>query len=24
VPDWLTPVPLPADSPYRMWRVAKD
>lgn len=23
-PDWLTPVPLPADSPYRMWRVAKD
>jgi hypothetical protein len=23
-PDWLTPVKLPADSPYRMWRVAKD
>lgn len=21
-PEWLTPVPLPADSPYRMWRVA--
>jgi hypothetical protein len=21
VPDWLTPVPLPKDSPYRMWRV---
>jgi hypothetical protein len=21
VPDWLRPVPLPADSPYRMWRV---
>lgn len=22
VPAWLTPVALPADSPYRMWRVA--
>lgn len=21
VPDWLAPVPLPAGSPYRMWRV---
>jgi hypothetical protein len=21
VPDWLTPVQLPANSPYRMWRV---
>ncbi len=21
VPDWLAPVPLPANSPYRMWRV---
>ena len=21
VPDWLEPVPLPGDSPYRMWRV---
>jgi len=21
VPQWLAPVPLPADSPYRMWRV---
>jgi hypothetical protein len=21
VPDWLQPVPLPAESPYRMWRV---
>jgi hypothetical protein len=21
VPDWLQPVPLPAGSPYRMWRV---
>jgi hypothetical protein len=21
VPDWLAPVTLPADSPYRMWRV---
>ncbi len=21
VPDWLTPVALPADSPFRMWRV---
>lgn len=21
VPDWLQPVPLPAKSPYRMWRV---
>ena len=21
VPNWLTPVPLPKDSPYRMWRV---
>jgi hypothetical protein len=20
VPDWLTPVPLPANSPYRLWR----
>jgi hypothetical protein len=23
VPDWLAPVPLPADSPYRMWRVVR-
>lgn len=23
VPDWLQPVPLPAKSPYRMWRVAR-
>ncbi|HEX8574527.1 MAG TPA: AcrB/AcrD/AcrF family protein [Allosphingosinicella sp.] len=23
VPAWLQPVPLPADSPYRMWRVAE-
>jgi hypothetical protein len=21
VPDWLMPVPLPADSPFKMWRV---
>jgi hypothetical protein len=21
VPKWLVPVPLPKDSPYRMWRV---
>jgi hypothetical protein len=21
VPAWLTPVPLPKDSPYKMWRV---
>jgi hypothetical protein len=21
VPNWLTPVPLPKDSPYRMWKV---
>ena len=23
VPDWLTPVELPKDSPFRMWRVAR-
>ncbi len=23
VPDWLTPVPLPADSPFRMWKVVR-
>jgi hypothetical protein len=23
VPLWLAPVPLPADSPYRMWRVVR-
>ena len=23
VPAWLTPVDLPADSPFRMWRVAR-
>lgn len=23
VPDWLQPVPLPAKSPYRMWRVVR-
>jgi uncharacterized membrane protein YhaH (DUF805 family) len=23
VPDWLAPVTLPADSPYRMWRVVR-
>jgi len=22
VPDWLTPVPLPANSPFKMWKVA--
>lgn len=21
VPAWLTPIPLPADSPYRMWKI---
>ena len=21
IPSWLTPVPLPKDSPYRMWRI---
>jgi hypothetical protein len=21
VPKWLTPVPLPKDSPYQMWKV---
>ena len=24
VPDWLTPVPLPADSPFRLWRVIRS
>ena len=24
VPQWLQPVPLPANSPYRMWRVVGD
>lgn len=24
VPAWLAPVPLPAESPYLMWRVVKD
>jgi hypothetical protein len=24
VPDWLAPVPLPANSPYRMWRVVRE
>ena len=23
VPDWLAPVALPANSPYRMWRVKR-
>jgi hypothetical protein len=23
VPDWLTPVPLPEDSPFRMWRIER-
>jgi hypothetical protein len=23
VPDWLTPVTLPADSPFRLWKVAR-
>jgi hypothetical protein len=23
VPAWLAPVPLPGDSPYRMWRVIR-
>lgn len=23
VPDWLAPIPLPANSPYKMWRVIK-
>jgi hypothetical protein len=23
VPSWLAPVPLPTDSPYRMWRVVR-
>jgi hypothetical protein len=24
VPEWMTPVALPANSPYRMWRVRRD
>lgn len=24
VPEWLSPVPLPASSPYRMWRVVGE
>ena len=24
VPGWLSPVPLPKDSPYRMWRVVRS
>ena len=23
VPAWLTPVPLPADSPFKLWKVAR-
>jgi hypothetical protein len=23
VPDWLTPVPLPVNSPFRMWKIAR-
>jgi hypothetical protein len=23
VPGWLTPVPLPADSPFKMWKIAR-
>ena len=23
VPGWLTPVPLPADSPFKLWRIAR-
>ena len=23
VPDWLTPVTLPKDSPFRLWKVAR-
>jgi MFS family permease len=23
VPSWLTPVPLPANSPFRMWKIAR-
>ena len=23
VPDWLTPVQLPADSPFKLWKVAR-
>ena len=23
VPAWLTPVALPADSPFRMWKVVR-
>ena len=23
VPGWLTPVPLPADSPFKMWRITR-
>jgi hypothetical protein len=23
VPDWLTPIPLPAKSPFRIWKVAR-
>ncbi|HYD12645.1 MAG TPA: AcrB/AcrD/AcrF family protein [Allosphingosinicella sp.] len=23
VPNWLTPVPLPANSPFRMWRIVR-
>jgi hypothetical protein len=23
VPGWLTPVPLPANSPFKMWRVKR-
>ena len=23
VPGWLTPVPLPQDSPFKMWRVQR-
>jgi hypothetical protein len=23
VPDWLTPIPLPKDSPFRIWKVAR-
>jgi hypothetical protein len=23
LPDWLTPVPLPRDSPFKMWKIAR-
>jgi hypothetical protein len=23
VPGWLSPIPMPADSPFKMWRVLR-